>query len=197
MREGKIISEGSMTIFLGRTNGRGMVRRTVTSNLTSLACGSRLIEVICLEARKTIHPPIKVMKNMPMRFATGTNQGRPAPPFQCMFRNITPTPKKHIEPARNVPIKKPVWEGAVYNTVSPALTILWARYCVFIFCGVAGPGARPFGGGNLGEGGKAFEMLTVSGLLPRALVALLANSCEGEAVNIREARHSCEQEKYV
>jgi hypothetical protein len=136
MRDGRMKSTGSVTSFLDGTNGSGIILRTVTSILTLSSLSMSLIEVMCLVALSTIHPPKNAKHIIPRRFAVFTHQGRPACDFQSSVEEVTTAPNKHMEPERKVAVRKPACEGALYRRVSPESYRHLARFCFCIFCAV-------------------------------------------------------------
>jgi hypothetical protein len=95
-----------------------------------------LIEVMCLVALNTIHPPRNAKQIIPRRLAVFTHHGRPTWTFQSSVEVVATAPIKHIEPERKVAVRKPACEGALYRRVSPESYRYLAKFCFCIFCAV-------------------------------------------------------------
>jgi hypothetical protein len=95
-----------------------------------------LIEVMCLVALSTIHPPKNAKQIIPRRLAVFTHHGNPTWAFQSSVEEVATAPIKHIEPERKVAVRKPACEGALYRRVSPESYRYLARFCFCIFCAV-------------------------------------------------------------
>src|SRR5436190_4559708 len=112
MREGRTKSTGLVTIVLDGMKGSGIVRRTVTSILTLSSLSMSLMEVICLAALSTIHPPKNAKHIIPRRLAVLIHQGNPAWAFHSSVDDVNTAPTRHIVPVTNAAVRKPACEGA-------------------------------------------------------------------------------------
>jgi hypothetical protein len=186
MRDGRMKSTGSVTSFLDGTNGSGIILRTVTSILTLSSLSMSLIEVMCLVALSTIHPPKNAKQMIPRRLAVVIHQGSPACDFQSSVEEVATAPIKHIEPERKVAVRKPACEGALYRRVSPESYRHLARFCFCIFCAV-------WALGTLGSSACAGSLVArvFEGICWEPLAGPFWPNFSGGFVDLAEAEEKC------